>query len=57
VEGVTFVHHIASPFPIDLPKHEDELIIPAREGWVVSLHFEKHLTENLPFFLTALSGF
>ena len=26
------VHHVASPFPLELPKHEDELIVPAREG-------------------------
>jgi nucleoside-diphosphate-sugar epimerase len=32
VQGCKYVHHVASPFPPDLPKHEDELIIPAREG-------------------------
>lgn len=32
VEGCEFVHHIASPFPPGVPKHEDDLIIPAREG-------------------------
>jgi nucleoside-diphosphate-sugar epimerase len=32
VQGCTYVHHVASPFPAELPKHEDELIIPAREG-------------------------
>lgn len=32
VRGCTYVHHIASPFPAELPKHEDDLIIPAREG-------------------------
>jgi len=26
------VHHVASPFPPKAPKHEDELIVPAREG-------------------------
>jgi dihydroflavonol-4-reductase len=26
------VLHVASPFPESLPKHEDELIVPAREG-------------------------
>jgi nucleoside-diphosphate-sugar epimerase len=30
--GCEYVHHVASPFPAGLPKHEDELIIPAREG-------------------------
>lgn len=32
VEGCTYVLHVASPFPAASPKHEDELIIPAREG-------------------------
>jgi nucleoside-diphosphate-sugar epimerase len=32
VEGSDYVLHIASPFPESLPKHEDELIVPAREG-------------------------
>jgi len=32
VQGCVFVHHVASPFPAEVPKHEDELIIPAREG-------------------------
>lgn len=27
-----YVLHVASPFPIRVPKHEDELIVPAREG-------------------------
>ncbi len=31
-EGMDYVHHVASPFPAKLPKHEDELIVPAREG-------------------------
>jgi nucleoside-diphosphate-sugar epimerase len=30
--GVRYVLHVASPFPADIPKHEDELIVPAREG-------------------------
>lgn len=30
--GCEFVHHIASPFPPGNPKHEDELIVPARDG-------------------------
>ena len=30
--GCRFVLHVASPFPAGRPKHEDELIIPAREG-------------------------
>ena len=32
VAGCDFVLHVASPFPARAPKHEDELIIPAREG-------------------------
>ncbi|PMD30453.1 NAD(P)-binding protein [Hyaloscypha variabilis F] len=32
VAGCTYVLHVASPFPLALPKHEDDLIIPAREG-------------------------
>jgi dihydroflavonol-4-reductase len=32
VHGCTFVLHVASPFPPGAPKHEDDLIIPAREG-------------------------
>ena len=32
VAGCEYVLHIASPFPSTLPKHEDELIVPAREG-------------------------
>jgi nucleoside-diphosphate-sugar epimerase len=30
--GCQYVLHVASPFPSGVPKHEDELIIPAREG-------------------------
>jgi len=32
VAGCEYVLHVASPFPPSVPKHEDELIIPAREG-------------------------
>ncbi len=32
VAGCQYVLHVASPFPPGVPKHEDELIIPAREG-------------------------
>ena len=32
VAGCTYVLHVASPFPSSIPKHEDELIVPAREG-------------------------
>jgi nucleoside-diphosphate-sugar epimerase len=32
VSGCDYVLHIASPFPATVPKHEDELIVPARQG-------------------------
>ncbi|MFT3896485.1 MAG: aldehyde reductase [Thermomonas sp.] len=32
VSGCEFVLHVASPFPETIPKHEDELIVPARDG-------------------------
>lgn len=32
VAGCRFVLHVASPFPAKAPKHEDELIVPARDG-------------------------
>ncbi|KIW93106.1 uncharacterized protein Z519_05711 [Cladophialophora bantiana CBS 173.52] len=32
VQGCHYVLHVASPFPPGPPKHEDDLILPAREG-------------------------
>jgi nucleoside-diphosphate-sugar epimerase len=32
IAGCDFVLHVASPFPLAPPKHEDELIVPARNG-------------------------
>lgn len=32
VAGCDYVLHVASPLPPNVPKHEDELIVPAREG-------------------------
>jgi nucleoside-diphosphate-sugar epimerase len=32
VAGCDYVLHVASPLPPSVPKHEDELIVPAREG-------------------------
>ena len=32
VAGCEYVLHVASPLPPSVPKHEDELIVPAREG-------------------------
>ena len=38
VAGCKFVLHVASPFPSAMPKDEDELIKPAREGTLRLLH-------------------
>jgi nucleoside-diphosphate-sugar epimerase len=32
ISGCTFVLHVASPFPAAVPKDENELIVPARDG-------------------------
>ena len=32
VRGCDHVLHVASPFPAGVPKHDDELVVPAREG-------------------------
>jgi nucleoside-diphosphate-sugar epimerase len=32
MSGCQYVLHVASPFPASIPKHEDEIIVPAREG-------------------------
>ena len=32
VAGAQYVLHVASPFPQSIPEHEDELVVPAREG-------------------------
>jgi nucleoside-diphosphate-sugar epimerase len=32
VAGCEYVLHVASPLPPNVPKHEDELIVPARDG-------------------------
>ena len=39
--GCSHVAHIASPFNSEAPRHEDELIIPAREGVLRALRFAK----------------
>lgn len=39
--GCDYLLHIASPFPPAMPKHEDELIIPAREGTLRALKAAK----------------
>jgi len=39
--GCSHVAHVASPFPVGVPKSEDELIVPAREGALRALRFAK----------------
>lgn len=39
VAGCSHVAHVASPFPPHAVKHEDELIVPAREGALRALRF------------------
>lgn len=39
--GVTHVVHVASPIPPSAPKHEDELIVPARDGALRALRAAK----------------
>ncbi|TGK00205.1 aldehyde reductase [Leptospira langatensis] len=41
VQGCEFVLHVASPFPAGVPKHEDDLIVPAREGTIRVLRASK----------------
>ena len=38
VSGCEYVVHMASPFPSQVPKDENELIVPAREGALRMLH-------------------
>ena len=37
--GCSHVAHVASPIPATAPKHEDDLIVPAREGTLRALRF------------------
>ena len=37
--GCDAVAHVASPFPLDVPRNADELIIPARDGTLRALEF------------------
>lgn len=41
VAGCDYVLHVASPFPANVPKHEDEIIVPAREGALRVLRFAR----------------
>jgi dihydroflavonol-4-reductase len=45
MEGCEAIIHVASPFNLELPKHEDDLIIPARYG--VKHVFEAALQNNI----------
>ncbi|KAK0259890.1 hypothetical protein LTR35_018048 [Friedmanniomyces endolithicus] len=40
-QDCTYVLHVASLFPLSAPKHEDDLIIPAREGTLRALRAAK----------------
>lgn len=39
--GCTHVAHVASPIPAQAPKHEDDLIVPAREGTLRALRYAR----------------
>ena len=39
--GCSHAAHVASPIPANAPKHEDELVVPAREGALRALRFAK----------------
>ncbi|KAK4610130.1 hypothetical protein CLAFUW4_14149 [Fulvia fulva] len=41
--GCDYVLHVASPFPAGVPKHEDELVAPARDGTLRALRFAKQV--------------
>ena len=40
-DGCTYIMHVASPVPTRLPRHEDDIIIPAREGTLRALRAGK----------------
>jgi len=42
VAGCDYVLHVASPFPMNPPKHEADLIVPAREGTLRVLRAARH---------------
>ena len=39
--GCSHVAHVASPFPLDVPRHADDLVVPAREGALRALRFAR----------------
>jgi nucleoside-diphosphate-sugar epimerase len=46
VRGCEYVLHVASPFPPSVPRHEDELIVPAREGALRVMHASRDAGVN-----------
>lgn len=42
MKGVTYVQHVASPFPSRQPKEADDLIVPARDGTLRVLNAAKN---------------
>jgi dihydroflavonol-4-reductase len=41
MHGCSHVCHVASPLTVHAPRHEDELVVPAREGVLRALRFAK----------------
>ncbi|MGQ2929746.1 MAG: NAD-dependent epimerase/dehydratase family protein, partial [Sphingopyxis sp.] len=41
ITGCSHVAHVASPFPRDVPRQADDLVIPAREGALRALRFAR----------------
>lgn len=41
ITGCSHVAHVASPFPLDVPRQADDLVIPAREGALRALRFAR----------------
>lgn len=41
IAGCSHVAHVASPFPLGVPEHADELVVPAREGALRALRFAR----------------
>ncbi len=39
--GFDAVAHVASPFPLSVPRNKDDLVVPAREGTLRALRFAK----------------
>lgn len=41
MQGADYVLHVASPIPPTLPKNDDELVVPAREGTLRALRYAR----------------